>query len=188
MEIGWRDLLTMIHGLGFGALFMLAFTGAFAETYRMSAPTSPIFPSPKDIAILRFYLIGMVVLAWLTVFLGTYIIYPWYRAIPSVTGANLQAFPQQLLMSSPDTSGWHSVGMRWKEHVAWLAPISMTMVAYVVAKYGPSLGEHRGLRKAVIMFTLAAFLATGIAGLLGSFLNKYAPIRGGESIHLMRGE
>lgn len=168
MEIGWRDLLTVLHGLGFGALFMLAFTGAIVETHRMSAPTLPIFPNPKDIALLRFYLIGMVVLAWLTVFSGTYIIYPWFRA-----------------MSNPAASGWGSLSMRWKEHVAWLAPISMTMVAYVVAKYGPSLGEHRSLRKAVITFTLAAFLATGIAGLFGSLLGKYAPLGGGESIHLM---
>lgn len=169
MEIGWRDLLTVLHGLGFGALFMLAFTGAIVETHQMSAPTSPIFPNSKDIALLRFYLTGMVVLAWLTVFMGAYIIYPWYRA-------------------DPPTGGWHSVGMRWKEHVAWLAPISMTMVAYVVAKYGPSLREHRDLRKAVIIFILAAFLATGIAGLLGSLLNKNAPIHDGESIHVIKAE
>jgi hypothetical protein len=28
MEISVRDLWTVLHGMGFGALFMLAFTGA----------------------------------------------------------------------------------------------------------------------------------------------------------------
>jgi hypothetical protein len=45
--------------------------------------------------------------------------------------------------------------MEWKEHVAWIAPIAMTMVAYVVAKYGPSLAKYRGLRNAALIFTLA---------------------------------
>ena len=47
---------------------------------------------------------------------------------------------------------------------------------------------HRDLRKAALIFTLAAFVATGIAGGFGAFLNKYAPIRGGETIQLMKGE
>lgn len=28
MEISFRDLVTVLHGMGFGALFMLAFSGA----------------------------------------------------------------------------------------------------------------------------------------------------------------
>ena len=28
MEVSFRDLITIIHGMGFGALFMLAFSGA----------------------------------------------------------------------------------------------------------------------------------------------------------------
>jgi hypothetical protein len=36
MEITVRDLITVLHGMGFGALFMLAFSGALAEPYRIS--------------------------------------------------------------------------------------------------------------------------------------------------------
>lgn len=188
MEISVRDLWTVLHGMGFGALFMLAFTGAIAELFRMSAPGSPVIPSPKDQMMLRVYLIGMVVVAWLTVFSGAYIIYPWYRAIPPAGTIDLAGYPQKLLISSMNTKGWHDFGMEWKEHVAWIAPIAMTMVAYVFAKYGPSLAKHRDLRKAALIFTLAAFVATGVAGAFGAFINKYAPIRGGETIHLMKGE
>jgi hypothetical protein len=188
MEISMRDLWTVLHGMGFGALFMLAFTGAIAELFRMSAPGSPAIPNTRDQMLLRVYLIGMVVLAWLTVFSGAYIVYPWYRAVPPAGIADLAGYPQKLLLSSPSTKGWHDLGMEWKEHVAWIAPIAMTMVAYVFAKYAGNLAKHRNLRKAALVFTLAAFIATGVAGGFGAFLNKYAPIRGGATIHLISGE
>ena len=38
MEISTHDLWTVLHGMGFGALFMLAFSGALAELYRLSVP------------------------------------------------------------------------------------------------------------------------------------------------------
>ena len=188
MEISVRDLLTVLHGMGFGALFMLAFTGAIAELYRMSAPGAPSVPSDRDQGLLRLYLVVMVVLAWLTVFSGAYIVYPWYRAIPPAGTTDLSGFPQKLLMSSPTTIGWHSLGMEWKEHVAWIAPVAMTMVAYVYAKYASQFNRQLGLRRAVLVFAIAAFFATGVAGAFGAFLNKFAPVRGGETIQLMKGE
>jgi hypothetical protein len=38
------------------------------------------------------------------------------------------------------------------------------------------------------VFMLAAFLTTEVAGAFGAYLNKYAPIRGGATIHLMKAE
>jgi hypothetical protein len=35
---------------------------------------------------------------------------------------------------------------------------------------------------------VAAFLATGVAGTFGAFLNKFAPVRGGAVITLMQGK
>jgi uncharacterized membrane protein len=75
--------------------------------------------------------------------------------------------------------------MEWKEHAGWLAPIAITMVAYVTMKYGRAIIQHRNMRIAVLGFAVAAFAATGIAGGFGAFLNKYAPIKGGEVIILM---
>lgn len=185
MEISLRDLVTVLHGMGFGALFMLAFAGAVAELYRMSAPAVATLPSEREQMLLRFYLIAMVVLAWAAVLSGTYIVYPWYRAVPPEGTADLAAYPKFLLTSSPMTSKWHSLGMEWKEHAAWLAPIAVTMVAYVTAKYGRTLARPRQLRTAVLAFAIVAFAATGVAGAFGAFLNKYAPVRGGPSIQLI---
>jgi uncharacterized membrane protein len=130
----------------------------------------------------------MAALAWITVLTGTYIIYPWYRAVAPVGTVNLAGFPQVLLKSSPDTIGWHSLGMEWKEHVAWLVPISITMAAAVFVRYGRNLRSQPQLRAAILCFTLTSFLAAGIAGFFGAMLVKNAPVEGGRVIHLMHGE
>jgi hypothetical protein len=78
MEITVRDLVTVLHGMGFGALFMLAFSGALAELYRMSVSTGPVQVSSRAQTLLSVYLVTMVILAWLTVFSGAYVVYPWY--------------------------------------------------------------------------------------------------------------
>jgi uncharacterized membrane protein len=78
--------------------------------------------------------------------------------------------------------------MEWKEHVAWLVPISITMAAAVVIRYGRDLRNHPQLRAAVLSFTLVSFLAAGIAGYFGAMLVKNAPVEGGQVIHLMHGE
>lgn len=188
MEISWHDLLTALHGMGFGALFMLTFSGAIGELYGAWSTSPQAVPSPRGQTMLRIYLVGMVVIAWLTVFSGTYIIYPWYRAMPPAGTVDFSAFPRSLLLSNPHTSGWHNLGMEWKEHIAWIAPIVMTMVAYVYLKYGRGINKHRDMRRAVLAFTTAAFIATGVAGGFGVFLNKYAPVRGGRMIQLMKSE
>lgn len=187
MEITSRDLWTVFHGMGFGALFMLAFSGAMAELYRITAPGVTAPPSARERTLFRVYLGSMVVLAWAAVLSGAYIIYPWYRAV-APHGADLADYPKFLLTSNPRTSAWHSLGMEWKEHVAWLAPIAMTMVTYVYLRYGSSLTRRPAIRRAALVFIIAAFVATGVAGGFGAFLNKYAPVRGGAVIHLVNGE
>ncbi|MBS0384473.1 MAG: hypothetical protein JSS00_03890 [Proteobacteria bacterium] len=187
MEITSRDLLTVMHGMGFGALFMLAFSGALVEIYRVSTPGLSSNASSGEQSLLRLYLGVIVVLAWLAVLSGAYLIYPWYRATPPAGAVDLSGFPRALLLSSPRTSEWHNLGMEWKEHVSWLAPIAMTMVAYVTLTYRREIVQHRHLRIAVLTFAVAAFAATGVAGAFGALLNKVAPIRGGASITLMEG-
>jgi hypothetical protein len=188
MEISFRDLITVLHGMGFGALFMLAFSGAIGVIYA-TAVAGPQRPSSRwDMRMFRFYLISMAALAWLTTLSGAYIVYPWYRAAPPAGTTDLSDYPRALLLSSPRTAGWHNLGMEWKEHVAWFAPIAMTMVAYVFTKYGPQLALHRQMRKAVLTFTAVAFFATAVAGGFGAFLSKYAPVRGGQAIILLHDE
>jgi hypothetical protein len=184
MEITARAAWTLIHGLGFGAFYLLACSGALVELYRFTHSSSPSEPTLSQRRFLTVYLLTMVALAWAAVLTGTYIIYPWYRAVPPPGTTDLAMFPQRVLMSSSTTSSWHSLGMEWKEHVAWFTPISITMVAAVLIRYGRDLKNHRPLRAAVLSFAVASFVAAGIAGLFGAMINKYAPVQGGHTIRL----
>jgi uncharacterized membrane protein len=188
MEITVHSLWTLIHGMGFGTLYLLASSGALVELYRFTTLSTPSKCTAGHERFLKLYLITMVVLAWVAVFTGAYVIYPWYRAAPPPRTVDLSMFPQRLLMSSPTTSGWHSLGMEWKEHVAWFAPISITMVAFVLIKYGHDLKNHRHLRAAILCFAVASFVAAGVAGFFGAMLDKYAPVQGGHTIQLRQGE
>jgi hypothetical protein len=187
MEITTRAFWTLIHGLGFGALYLLACSGALVELYRFTTSSSPTESALGQQRFLRVYLLSMVVLAWAAVLTGAYIIYPWYRVLPPPGTTDLAMFPQHLLMSSPKTIGWHSLGMEWKEHVAWFVPISITMVAVVFIRYGSALRHHRQLRSAVLCFAVISFVTAGIAGFFGAMIDKYAPVHGGRTIHLSQG-
>ncbi len=187
MEITSRGLWTLIHGIGFGALYLLACSGALVELFRVTAKSeAPEFTSGRE-RFLKVYLITMVALAWAAVLTGTFVIYPWYRAAPPLGIGDLSMFPQRLLVSNPSTSGWHSLGLEWKEHIAWFVPISITVVAYVFIRYGRELRNHRRLRAAVLCFALVSFIAAGVAGFFGAMINKYAPVQGGHTIQLSHG-
>lgn len=188
MEITVRELLTLVHGMGFGALYLLACSGAMVELYRRYAPGSMRPIETADERFLGAYLVTMAVLAWLAVLTGAYIVYPWYRVTPPAGTVDLSGFPQRLLMASGSTAGWHSIGMEWKEHVAWLTPISITMAAAVFLRHGRNLTRHAELRNAVLGFVFISFVAAGIAGFFGAMLNKNAPVGGGQTIVLVHGE
>ena len=82
MEISLRDLLTVLHGMGFGALLLLGFPVVLVELARMSSPSAPPTPSRRGHTLLVLCLSAMAVVGWITVFMGAYVIYPWYRAVP----------------------------------------------------------------------------------------------------------
>lgn len=187
MEITMRGLWTLVHGMGFGALYLLACSGALVELYRFTTSRA-LTNTPGEERFLRAYLIVMVVLAWTAVLTGAYVVYPWYRAVPPPGTVDLAAFPQRLLIANAATSGWHSVGMEWKEHIAWFVPISITMVAFIFIHYGRDLRNHRQLRAGVLGFTLVSFLAAGVAGFFGAMINKVAPVQGGQMVRWSKGD
>jgi hypothetical protein len=184
MEITLRALITLVHGMLFGAFFLMAVSGLVVEIYRSAHAEQPSALTAKGYSLERLYLIGMVGLGWAAVLTGAYLIYPWYRAVPPTGVTDLALYPRFLLKSSATTAGWHDLGMEWKEHIAWIAPIAITMVAYVMTKYRLSIREHPQVRTSVLVFALVAFGAAGVAGFFGAMLNKYAPVNGGPTIHL----
>ena len=182
MEISQRELVTIVHGMLFGGFFLMAIFGAIVMLLEWSrletAPPPPV--SHWHTA----YLIVMVALGWAAVFSGAYIVYPWYRAV-APPGADLTLYPKALLISHSYTAGWHNFGMEWKEHVAWIAPIAITMVAFVMLRYRAAFNVDRQLRRAILGFAAAAFIAAALAGGWGAMINKQAPNHGGRTIQIM---
>lgn len=176
MSISAREFWTVIHGMGVGTIFLLAFAGGLAGLWSLRPEWVTAAGIQERLRRLYAGTWVMAIVAWLTVITGTYIVYPWYRAKPPA-GADLSQFPRSYLLANPDLVAWHTFGMEWKEHVAWLSPILATAVAYVVVRYGPKLAEEPKIRQALIVLFTLAFFAAGVAGLFGAFINKMAPIR-----------
>jgi len=177
MEVTGRELWTFIHGMGFGAVFLLAFAGGLAELYSMRPEWMTSEGMRARVRRMKTGLWIMAITVWLTVITGTFIVYPWYRAAPPEGTADLSAFPRSLLLAEPNTAGWHTFGMEWKEHVGWLAPIAATVVAAIVSYYGPEISRRVGERRAVAIFFIIAFLTAAAAGAFGAFITKAAPVQ-----------
>lgn len=170
MSVSVRELWTVLHGLVFGSVFLLAFAGGLAGLYSLRAEWVTVAGIRER---LRRLLAGtwlMAIAAWVTVWSGTYVVYPWYRAA-------IPESPQSILLASPATRLWHTFGMEWKEHVGWFAPILATAVAFLVAYYGTQLADDNKLRRATVWLFVLAFTAAAVAGIFGAFLNKVAPVR-----------
>lgn len=169
MSLTDREFWTLVHGMIFGALFLLGFAGGLEGLYSLR----PQLLKPEGVRDrarrLKVGVVAMTVAAWGTVLTGTWIVYPWYRE-------DIPDSPRSLLLADPDTEEWHHFGMEWKEHVAWISPILATVVAFIVLYYGASLIRHDRVRRTTILLFVLAFLFAAIAGLFGALITKAAPL------------
>ncbi len=67
--------------------------------------------------------------------------------------------------------------MEWKEHVAWIVPLFMTSIAYVIHYYDSELSLNPKIRRALFWMLIITFGAAAVAGLFGAFINKMAATR-----------
>ena len=169
MTLTVREFWTVFHGMLAGAIFLLAFSAGLVGLLNLKRNSVSPEGLRERLARLTAQLWVMALIAWVTVLSGTYIVFPWYR-FPS------EDSPRSVLLDNPTKAGWESFGMVWKEHVAWIAPILATAVAWLVARYGSQLAQRHEVRRAAIVLFCLAFVAAAIAGLFGTFINKAAPI------------
>jgi hypothetical protein len=182
MEVSTKELWTLVHGMGFGAVFLLAFGGGLAGLYSLRPELVTVTGIKERMKRLNIGMWAMAIVVWLTVIVGTWIVYPWYRAAPPAgfdpkNAAALVNFPRYFLLASPTTAEWHAFGMEWKEHVAWLTPIAATVVAFLTTYYGPRLAKHPEIRRIAAIFFIAAFATAAVAGAFGALITKAAPIQ-----------
>lgn len=152
-----------------GGGFLVAFAGGLAEFWSLR----PAFLTAGEIKHRTRRLIagttGMALIAWATVVTGTWVAYPWYRE-------DVPDSPRSELLANPDTESWHTFGMEWKEHVAWIAPMLATVAAVIVLYERRDLVRNQTARRLAMWVFVAAFVTAAIAGILGALITKKAPI------------
>jgi hypothetical protein len=169
MSFTTREWWGLIHGMGLGALFLLAFAGGLAGLYSLKPALITPEGGVERMRRLKVGVVTMAVTAWLTVLTGTWVVYPWYRA----KGADS---PRSQLLADEATKSWHEFGMEWKEHVAWISPILATVVAFIVVYYGTNLIRHERVRRTAMILFVLAFVFAAVAGAFGAFITKVAPV------------
>jgi hypothetical protein len=181
MSLTGRELWALVHGMFLGSLFLLAFAGGLAGLYSLRPGLLTTAGVAERMRRLEVGTWAMAVIAWLVVITGSFIVYPWYRggATDVCEGAKQLAAscgPKWHLLADPNKADWHNFAMEWKEHVAWIAPMLATAVAFIVTYYGASLANRPAMRRAAIILFTVAFVVAGVAGLLGALITKAAPV------------
>jgi len=169
MVITGREFWVVFHGLLLGSFYLLAFAGGAAGLWSLRPSLVTEQGISERLRRLKVGVWTMSVTSWLTVISGTYLVYTWYRE-------KVPESPRSMLLADPTKAAWHTFGMEWKEHVAWIAPILTTSVGYLVNRYGRELLERQEIRRAAFLILAIAFASAAVAGLFGAFINKAAPL------------
>jgi hypothetical protein len=172
-----RSLWTMVHGIGLGGGALLALAAVLFSLYlmRSHAGAAPSARTNPAAAIARLTAFSAAML-WLTAFVGTYIVFPPYRATPPEGTADLSAYPRSLLLADPSTAWLHAFAMETKEHLPFIAVMLATSVAFVAWRHRERLLEDESLRRMGAVLLAICFAIVAYVSLLGVFVNKVAPL------------
>lgn len=176
MGLSSRELWTIIHGMVLGGFLLLSFSGVLVGLWGLHSIGLDGPSRSRHLRTLSLGIWALTILAWLTVISGTYLSYPWFRAVPP-SPADLSRYPQALLLADPHLAFWEDYGMEWKEHFGWFAPILMTTVSFLMARYKKNLVEEPRIFRAAMVFLAIAFVASIIGGLVGALVTRVAPVR-----------
>ena len=174
-----RSLLTMMHGIGLGGGALLGLGAALF--YLSAVPTrdgagGPIIATAAQGRALAWLSAATAGLLWLSVLVGTYIVFPAYRATPPAGATDLAAYPRALILADPSNAWLHGLAMEIKEHVPFIAAMLATAVAFVAVRERDRLLNDSALRRAGLTLLGIAFALVAGVALLGTLINKFAPL------------
>ena len=170
-----RSIWTMVHGIGLGGAALLGLAAALFYLYA----ARPVPDATGDETGSRAYAMVTVfsaVMLWLTVIIGTYIIFPPYRATPPPGTTDLSQFPRAFVLANADTAWLHAFAMEIKEHMPWIAAMLTTAVAFIAVRYPGAALRNPSLRKVSFTLLATSFAIVAFVSLLGVFVNKVAPL------------
>lgn len=169
-----RSIWTMVHGIGLGGGALMGLAASVFYLHAARSPKATVDP-PGAGPLAGATALSALVL-WLTVIVGTYVIFPPYRATPPPGVADLSEFPRSMLLASPSTAWLHAFAMESKEHMPWIASMLTTAVAFVVARYRSRVLQNPSLRSLSMTLLAIAFALVAFVSLMGVFVNKVAPL------------
>ena len=170
-----RSIWTMVHGIALGGAALLGLAAALFYLYAVRPTEQPaVDPTePRAFVALTVFTAAML---WLTVILGTYIIFPPYRAAPPPGTTDLSAFPRALVLANPSTAWLHAFAMEAKEHMPWIASMLTTAVAFIAVRYRRTALMTPAVRRLSFTLLAVSFAIVAFVSLLGVFVNKIAPL------------
>jgi hypothetical protein len=171
-----RSLWTMVHGVGMGGAALMAVSALLFAMYlvrplRVQGPPGDDRSGP--IAALASFAALML---WLTTLVGTYVVFPPYRASPPEGATDLAQYPRSMLLAEPATAWLHAYAMETKEHLPFIAAMLATAVAFVAWRYRWRFIHDRWLRRLGAGFLGVCLAIVAYVSLLGVFINKVAPL------------
>jgi hypothetical protein len=167
----------MTHGIVMGSGALLGLAAALACMYALRADGQQVVNTPSQARVFFLLVAGTALLLWLSVIIGTYVIFPPYRIAPPEGTLDLSAFPRALILADAQNAWLHRVAMEIKEHVPWIAAMLTTAVAFVSARYGEKLLNDPELRRMTGTLLGISFVLVTIIALLGTLINKFAPLQ-----------
>ncbi len=170
-----RSLWTMVHGIGLGGGAMMGLAATLFYLYAAHVSAGSEWRAASR-ALARLTVLTAAVL-WLTVLLGTYIVFPPYRMTPPASLADLSQFPRALVLANPNTAWLHTFAMESKEHMPWIAAMLTTAVAFVSVRDPSRLVGEASARNMAIGLLAISFALVAFVALMGVFVNKVAPLQ-----------
>lgn len=171
-----RSLWTMVHGIGLGGAALLGLAAALFHLYAAQGGRGAPPAGPRSERAMAMLTVFTAAALWLAVIVGTYVVFPPYRATPPADVTDLRAFPRALIMASSETAWLHSFAMEIKEHAPWIAAMLATAVAFVSVRHRSGLIHDASLRTMAGVLLGICFVLVSFVSLLGVFVNKVAPL------------
>jgi hypothetical protein len=171
-----RSLWTMVHGIGLGGGALLALSAALFALYLMSPRAGAAAATANASGPIAMLTVFTAVMLWLTTLVGTYVVFPPYRATPPEGTTDLSAYPRSLVLAEPSTVWLHAFAMETKEHLPFIAAMLATSVAFIAWRYRGRMLEDGGLRRISAALLMICFGIVSYVSLLGVFVNKVAPL------------
>jgi hypothetical protein len=172
-----RSIWTMVHGIALGGATLMGLAAALFHLYAARTSGEPQITTPQASGALGRLTVLTAAMLWLTVLVGTYVIFPAYRATPPAGVTDLSPFPRSLIQAHADTAWLHSFAMESKEHMPWIASMIATAVAFVTVRYRSTVLGDASLRNMVTLLLAICFALVSFVSLLGVFVNKVAPLQ-----------